>query len=493
MQLPVRVEPVDGESLRSFVTRLAAANYIRPSSLADASTTHPLRDLTALAEASGIPMERLRQLTWSGSGRPILGSRGSTGWLLRATLWWCPSCHNHDGVHRKEWELACLPVCLMCHRFLTREPLLVQDIASVDIVDAIVSIAERVTTSASSSKSRAWLARLLRVSRLLSTTCDVDWPLAQSEEVVVELHRWGHHPPRKPVPVATMLAFVVKVLNTTRERRLVLEGWRRYEQQPIHGIAATLLPRRRIQARTAPIPALINTPRPSKLDRQRVRWLIEKVGASGIRAQHLPAMMPTGTTDLLPPEAAWPHSQAESLATHMVLNPRNTSRPGWLTEALHHFDLPPRHLSEMLRNLNDGAISTSDADRVLNALGHLQKQPAIDYLRRRRILSSLSSLPRHPRAPDVPLTPHELGGWVWVYLTHGRILWTGPSWAQADSDMPTRDVLHTHKSLTLHQRSMLACFADQIWEWVSADDMTQWVNPKPNANSPAMRWARHPQ
>lgn len=109
--LPVRPDPVTGESLRSYVARVAAANHLRPTEVLKVTSPHRHYDLRQLAAMTGIAHENLEALSWNSAPAALVGHGGSTGWVLRTTAWCCRSCLRDAGVLMRDWELACLPVC----------------------------------------------------------------------------------------------------------------------------------------------------------------------------------------------------------------------------------------------------------------------------------------------------------------------------------------------------------------------------------------------
>ncbi len=473
-RLPVLLDPFEDESLNSFVARLNHVNYLRPDVLSGIKPT--MSTIRTLSIASGLSVQRLREMTWLGYPPAIIGSKGSTGWLLRQTRWWCPICAPQNSVMKRSWELACLPVCLACATLLTLRPDPTTRDATPHEIQTIMSIAAHVDDSTSDAKARAWLARLLRVTRLIATTCDEDWPTTLPATTVTSLRSWGHHPSTDPDAILQILAFLVELIGTKRERLLVSQGWSRYLRQEPRAIAATLLPRgprppKEHRTAAPAIPRLLV----SELDRVRTHALARAVAATGVLPEHVPALVPTAANSFLPPQDAWPEAQELALAIHMLLNTTSTGAPGYLSQAFRHLVLPHRRPSSMLAQLEQGWVTTPDADRILAATHQIEALDGVNYQHRRTLLTALKHLPRlSRRSADSARTR----GWIWVYLTHGRIVWTAPVWAQSSALMPTVEVLNFHENMTLSQRHELAEMADQLWQWLTADDMITWESAR---------------
>lgn len=473
-RLPVLLDPVDDESLSSFVARLTDVNYLRPHVLRDIRPT--MASIRTLSSASGVSVPRLRLMTWLGYPPAVVGSKGSTGWLLRQARWRCPICVSENSVMKRRWELACLPVCLDCDTLLVLHPDPTSRDATTHEVQAIARIADRVAGSTSDRKARAWLARLLRVTRLLATTCDEDWPTTLSATTVASLNSWGHHPSTDPDSILAVLVFLVERIGTRREKRLVSQGWDRYLSQDPRPIAATLLPKGPHRPKQHPM-ATPPTPPPliRQLDLIRTHALARAVTAVGVLPEHIPALVPTATSVFLPPQEAWSEAQELALAIHMLLNNTSTGAPGYLSHAFRHLVLPHRRPNSMLTRLEQGWVTIPDADRILAATHRIATLNGVNYHQRRATLTALEHLPRlSSRSVDSARTR----GWIWVYLTHGRITWTAPVWAQPSAVMPTVDVLSFHESMTLRQRHELAETADELWCWLTADDMITWESAR---------------
>ncbi len=156
---------------------------------------------------------------------------------------------------------------------------------------------------------------LLRVTRLIATTCDEDWPTTLSATTVASLNSWGHHPTTDPGVLLQILTFLTALTRTTRERYWVSERWNRYLRQEPRAIAATVLPKRpgppkqhRIVAAQFLCPLL------TSMNRIRTHALARAVAAAGVLPDHIRAVVPTVAGAFLPPQELWPVAQELTVA-----------------------------------------------------------------------------------------------------------------------------------------------------------------------------------
>ena len=123
-------------------------------------------------------------------------------------------------------------------------------------------------------------------------------------------------------------------------------------------------------------------------------------------------------------------------------------------------------VSSSLTLLEEGHLG-ADLEARVRALKSLALDLGIDFQSRRHILTGL----RRPPRLDVGTMGRPMAlGWLWVYLTWGRIVPTGPGWINIDHVMPTLAVKDAHASMSLEQRIRLAEQADQMWAYISAAD-----------------------
>lgn len=453
--LPLVPTPASGESLRSYVARLEEANHQRPGTLISLAEHGATTNWVQLAYLTGIDLARLRTLGWEGYPRVILGARGSTGWRLRNARWWCPNCFQPDGIWHRSWELACVPVCLVCGGVLATG--VSAPTARSQGSRLFVAIGGRVEESPRVRRSRLWLGRLLRLTRLLAVTADGQWPTPLGEEQVGQLNTWGYHPPDAPAALAAMLTFVYQLIGGSKEQAVVAEAFRRLDslQSPI---ARTLLPKQ------PDIPARPRRPERSSLDTQRRKDAVADL--DGFPTKLIPALAPSSPSDFLPAFDDWPRAEEASLALAMLANPRRDGKPGWASQAQVDLGLPMARVSSSLTLLEEGHLG-ADLEARVRALKSLALDLGIDFHSRRRILTGL----RRPPRLVVRTTGRPIAlGWLWVYLTWGRIVPTGPGWINIDHVMPTLAVKDAHASMSLEQRIRLAEQADQMWAYISAAD-----------------------
>ncbi len=483
MVLPILLDCETGESLRSFIDRLADNNHLRPDELGEVPGPHLVPDLSVLSEHSGVPAETLSALTWNGYPTSVVGARGSTGWLLRRARWWCPSCQPQAHIWQRNWEVACLPACLECNRTLASNPFTDTNELNPTEISTFTFIEGRLEQSRTDRRIAVWFGRLLRVARLLAITCDKDWPQPLDEAVVPQLNGWGHHPPDAPAALAQHLTFVSRLVNTRREPDMVAEAWirLRYRQRTI---ATTLLPKPPQRG------AEDKPPRGQRLTGQllRQRAIILRNELDGMDVNTIPALMPTHANAFLPAEDDWPSAQRMALAIHMLARPKRGGRPGSFNDSARHFHLPSTRPTSMLVDLEERfTITAPDADRLRGAMTAWMGVAPVDYHLRRDLLISLNTPPRFPKI-DLP-TP-ILGGWLWVYLTHGRVVTTGPWWTQIDHLLPTRVVVQNHERLSLEARMILAEYADDLWLRLSNQDLNDWAD-RPSLISPRASHVTH--
>lgn len=473
--LPVVSEPAPGESLRSYLARLAEDNLHQPNGIMKANPAQPV-NLSRLAAMTGLPEARLRQLTWDGYPTHIIGRRGSTGWVLRKARWGCPHCLAATRVWQRAWELACLPVCLTCGRILVSNPAKEFETQHSDHLEWFRHINSRLTQAPQTKWINEWFGRLLRISRILAVTSDETWPQPTSPHLVNALNGWGHHPPNAPEALEHLIPFVAQLLSRRAEAPLIAEAWQRFDTMPAT-IAETLLPRRPKRRRktsepAAPLRWSVGTAS-RDLDRQRLKQLLAEL--AGYDASLVPALLPDHPRQFIPDEERWPIAQESALAAVMLMNPRRSTKPGWFTDAARHLHLPPMTPPSWLQRLEyDGAIDADKAGDIRRGLHQLSPNPT-DYLQRRQ---ALINLPRAPRFPRIGLDGAVIRGWLWVYLTHGRIVTTGPGWIPTHEPMPTRTVIEQHRRLTLEQRFLLAEFADRYWAELTGEGLAAWSTLK---------------
>ena len=127
-QLPVRLGPVAGESLSSFVQRLAVANDVASPFIVGAKRDFAARSrfrdsvLSRVAVLSGLPVDFVRRLTLEGSYPDWVCTQTVVGLGRVGRPVYCPACSPSSGVRRVDWELAIQVACGDCGVFLRRLP-----------------------------------------------------------------------------------------------------------------------------------------------------------------------------------------------------------------------------------------------------------------------------------------------------------------------------------------------------------------------------------
>lgn len=464
--LPLVLAPARGESLRSYVARLGEANQQRPNTLIDLDDYGATTNWRWLADLTGIAASELRALGWDGYPGAVVGVRGSTGWRLRYARWWCPQCFEADRFWQRSWELACLPVCLSCGETLVNASATTPQ--GRHALNPFLRINKWVERSPDHAGSRMHLGRLLRVTRLLAATADGQWPTPLAQSHTEQLNSWAHHPPDAPAAIAALLPYVQHLVEAREEHALVTEALNRLDDA--HPIARTLLPkhlgrsrspRRRLQPAFA-------TSRPltkSELDRQRCRDMVAEL--KGFPTHLVPALAPSSPSEFLPAPEIWPKAEEAAVAMTMLANPRRGGKPGWASQAQINLGLSIANPTPALALLQDGHLTPSLQSSV-QQLAQTALALGIDFLTRRRILTQLR---RPPRFLSATLNRPVALGWLWIYLTHGRIVPTGPSWIHINHVMPTLSVVQAHTTMNLEQRLHLAEQADSLWAFMSGADL----------------------
>lgn len=462
MTLPVVPIPEPGESLRSYVSRLEDRNNQRPGTLARVHGGGVSADWAHLSELTGLPQPQLRCLGWGDYPGCIVGARGSTGWRLRQAQWWCPTCQLLTGAWQRSWELACLPVCLSCGTALSTYPATEHEPEPVTAQWVFKDIWARVRQSTTSRRARQWLGRLLRVTRLLAVTADTSWPQPMPAAMVTDLNTWGYHPPDSPAAIARLLPFAHRLIGTSEERPILQSAFARLERRE-PPIPRSLLPKPPRANPTTTYPVLATVP--SAIDEQRRRRLQDDL--EGFDVNLVPAIASDDRGQFLPDPDQWSTAQEAALAIHMLANPRRDGQAGWATEALQHFHLPYGSAAQRLKQLEAGSI-TAEFESCIRAAAAFAVTEGIDYHHRRHVLIQLSKPPRGPKG-QVP--NHLVRGWMWVYLTHGLIVPSGPRWIYIDNPLPTQTVVDMHNNMSLEARFQLAEHAETLWTMLSSDDI----------------------
>lgn len=464
--LPLVLTPAHGESLRSYAARLAEANQQRPSTLIDLADYGATTNWRRLADLTGIAPSELRALGWDGYPGAVVGVRGSTGWRLRYARWWCPQCLDADRFWQRSWELACLPVCLSCGETLVNASATTPQ--GRHSLKPFLRINNWVERSPDHAGSRVHLGRLLRVTRLLAATADSQWPTPLAQSHAEQLNSWAHHPPDAPAAIAALLPYVQHLVEAREEHAVVAEALNRLDDD--HPIARTLLPRhpgRSRPPRRRP-QAVVATSRPltkSELDRQRCRDMVAKL--EGFATHLVPALAPSSPSDFLPAPDIWPKAEEAAVALTMLANPRRGGKPGWVSQAQINLGLSIANPAPALALLQDGHL-TPNLQASVQQLAQTALALGIDFHDRRRILTQLR---RPPRFHSATLSRPVALGWLWIYLTHGRIVPTGPNWIHIDHVMPTLAVVQAHTAMNLERRLHLAEQADSLWTFMSGADL----------------------
>lgn len=484
-QLPIVVHSVAGEALWSYVARTESANLLHPGTLLARvmPTTLDWRDLSA---ATTQPISTLQAMSWAGYPASIVGQGRSTGWRLRNARWGCPRCLAPQGVWQRTWELACLPVCFTCGTVLDEHPSHPAPPQRSAHLRQFQYIRRMTEASRTSAKARARLARMLRVARLLAVTSEPDWPLDTSTAIAQQLNQWAYHPPSQPDALAHLIPYVVELVSDpTRERVVVTEAWQRLDHQE-HPIARSLLPKRPSTRRRSTVRARPSAPQRTPRGKgQPAAGLLKQLW--GFDADLVPALAPAGHGRLLPDQPEWAAAQERALALHMLTNPRIGGLPGWVSQAQQHFLLPRTRPTPFLEALQSGTIEAEVETTLLEAAATCHEQ-GINFRQRRDLLAGLRHAPRIP----IPGLPQPLlRGWLWIYLTHGRITPTGPAWVHIEDPLPTAPVMALHDSLTLEQRLQLAEHADSFWSELTSSDLESFITSQKVTNPKEASHARH--
>ncbi|MCR6649176.1 MAG: TniQ family protein [Cellulomonas sp.] len=437
---PIRIDPAPGESLESWIARVADANLVprreRPRSDRDARKL-PTKQRIASASA------------WSGARHPATdmtlyaypwGVRGRAdrarvrSWRVEEATWVCPLCTTATGVRLRDWALACHPLCLTCGSLLidardaATGTLRRADAKTLDIQRRVVQALDRVRVQ---GPTRTPWRATYRLATLIALTADDHWPRLPTWESDVRadlgtVYRdWQRCPPADPAQAAWVVFEAWRGTESpARGRRLIAEGWDRLLEHPAHevrqiGDTHGVLPER-------PQRLLLAQRDAAAADatlKEMVRAVRRLRMSTGLNERHIPSWCVTAD-DLAPPERDWTDRAHLAVVLHALCS--GAAGRGWSGErrAVADLQLSGLEPSAVMRLLREGrGIALDYARLVVSSADYLASQGLIDYRERRR---ALWPMVHRGRVPDRPASlggvpEQRLADWIWVHATRGPV------------------------------------------------------------------------
>lgn len=182
-KLPVRMIPLPGESLASYVRRTAEANHISQTQVLGG---YPA--LTKLRYGDAAVVERIHQVTGvdpdtlrlmchpivartKGSRIGFLGIRTNQPAI-------CHKCHAKDGIRRLEWDYPLVNICVYCNALLrSREGPGDRDVPSRWLLNDLHEIREIIVYNLATDPAiRRRIELLIRMGNLIAANLSYAWP-----------------------------------------------------------------------------------------------------------------------------------------------------------------------------------------------------------------------------------------------------------------------------------------------------------------------------
>ncbi len=436
----VRLQPVPGEALESWVGRVADANLVprrrRPT------LDRGVRALPSRSRVADVS-------TWSGADRPatdltlyayprgIRGRVDGTGvrdWRVNEATWVCPVCTPATGVWMRDWSLACHPLCLTCGSLLTdaRSPAAAHprraDRTTLDVQRRVsTALAAAGTRQATAPRWRA----AYKLASLVSLTADDHWPRLPSWEADLRgsldklYGGWCRRPPADPAQAAWIVFEAWRGIESpVRGQRLIAEGWDRLLQHPDHDVRRVgdmrgVLPER---PRHVLLPQRDAAAAESAL-KDMVRAVRRLQMGSGLEARHVPSWCIT-SDELAPAEQEWSTRARLAIVLHAVCSGAAGRRWSGERRAVIDLQLAGTGPSPIMLLLREGrGIAGDYADLVVSSADYLTSAGLTDYRALRRALWPMVRLGRVPaRSVGVDGAPeHRVADWLWVHVTRGPV------------------------------------------------------------------------
>ncbi len=437
---PVRIDPVPGEALDSWVGRIADANLVRlserPRPDHDARKLPTRQNVTAAGAWSGAPHlaadMTLYAYPWGVRGRADRARVRS--WRVQGATWSCPLCTTATGVRLRDWSLACHPLCLVCGSILVdgrADPdgtLRRADAATLDVQRRIARALERVRVE---GRTRPLWRATYRLSTLIALTADVDWPQLPAWESDVRadlsaLYRGWHRCPPTDPSQATWVVFEAwrGTESPARGQRLIAEGWDRLLRLPdpeVRQIGDTrgVLPDR---PRRLALP-----PRDASAADTTLTTMVRAVRrlqmSTGLDERHIPAWC-VMNDDLAPDERDWTDRAHLAVVLHALCT--GAARRRWTGERQAVADLRLWGIepNTVMRLLRDGrGLALEHAHDVARSAEYLVKHGLVDYRERRGALWPMvhrGTVSGRPSSVD-GIPEQRLADWIWVHATRGPV------------------------------------------------------------------------
>lgn len=477
--LPVQSAPAPGESLHSWVARIAALNGL------------PAAEWPINRNPTDAQLERTSQLT--GKSRPELdamlishypsqvrgwGPQELGGWRTDRFHWTCKRCSAWSGVRLAAWNLAVQPLCHNCHLLLTNLPDETPVPTSPQQELLCTRLTRRVELSIASKHYRRQLHDLRRLITLVAQTIDPSWPLRDESippEVWQHARLWGRHPTPSPRAAVLLLEATNPFARSADDTAaLIGEGWRRLDQRfgAKLPVPPSYLPPRPKPPRQQPNPTW------QSRDRERLKqlraYLQSLAMTTGLAGHHVPGLLFTSLEYPLPPVEAWPTCEKSAFVLHLLLT-GDSLGPARVAKGVAAFGLSAA--PDTALQYPDGVgrgIGAILARQLKEAAALLVEEGLVDYQRRRQLFGARVPLPaqllrRLPTSPSAELLARS---WLWIHFTRSRLS-TSPHPEMSDGQVLAFDAaLDAETRLLLHEAGSA---------WIATTDTLPWATTAPPA------------
>jgi len=418
--LPIRLAPLPGEALESFVQRTARANLLRPVDVGWPARLDHIRhrgsvDLGRISSTTGLSAEALQDMTVftyppavTGTARP---GALKTLWRISGQRRYCPGCSPH--IRCRDWDLALSVCCLRCLQLL-RPAAEARDYPPIPAGDALpdqqteidgfLGVLDR-------PEARARIRRLHRFVRLATMTADQAWPvtpsgyLTEARTALAWTLDWTEsRTPADAVAVATLVSACWPATRTrTTQRAFLSAAWTRVDARNIE------LPSRSLKT----LPGIPAEPAPRVRRRDASAEFVavaSELRHRGLGAANVPLLLMSTDETFLPPlhELGRRHALARQLFVAVR-------------------DIGP---AAELPDTRDLRLGTTQSEQAVPGRGELGRyvdallgDSPVDYAERRALLPGALKLVTTPQSWLTEPDKHRLAtAWIWVHLTRGPLV-----------------------------------------------------------------------
>lgn len=420
--LPAHVDRSPGESLESWLDRIADANSLPVRLLLPPNL--PIQHLARLLDRS---VAELNAMTWAGYHRSVVGRarQRTPTWRADRHQWICPRCTSTTSAPRRvEWQLALHPICRCCSCYLVQadysHP---RDIdVHPSVLDMVTQLMDLTTTAWTNRNHADRLRRVRRTTTLIAQSLDEGWPPRHVPVPAIDpsaARLWAEHTAPDPLVAVTLLAATAP-LAPTQLARLIEDGWVRIGANP--DVPISWLPKRPF---TVPPPPRLRHPlEPDKKRLKNLRDELRRLQAwFGLGAQHVPATLFVGTEYPLPHHHEWVYREFNAVALVMLLARVDA------IQASQYLHVPYAADPALTSLEGNSSIRPDHATLLRTATRKLIREGLTDYQRRRQALTAQRRLPtpilaqlRLPQAADPTISTERLAlGWLWITLTRSTL------------------------------------------------------------------------